>query len=419
LALVSDAHVVDILDCGETAGRVPYFVMEYLIGQDLARVLDCAPLELARVLALSEGVCHGLAAVHAAGLVHRDIKPGNLFLVAEPGYRERCKLLDFGVAKLGPTSSTRGGTILGTVRYMAPEQLMDSASVGAACDVYALGAVIYHCLTGRPPHQAGSEPALMFEILNRRPALLKERRPDLPAALSELIDEALDKDPARRPGSADAFLDRLVEIRSRLAGSTGDALDTLSSEPIVPRPLAAAAVERARLHPVNSVRLAAGTLLTVFGAGMALDSALRGRSPTAETKAPRPSSVAAAASAAASARSPEPVPDGAASAPRVIAPEAPATAVATRSDAPAVRVKTRTASAAQAQPSSGTLQIGAEPTWATVTLDGKPAGSTPLIVSDVASGRHVIGAQALGDGPAQTRTVVVDAGATQRLLFHF
>jgi hypothetical protein len=375
-------------------------------------------------LRLAEGACQGLAAVHAAGLVHRDIKPANLFLVAER-YSERCKILDFGVVKLGSTSSTRGGAILGTVRYMAPEQLIDSASVGAACDLYGLGAVLYQCLTGRLPHAADSEPELMFEILNRPAPPLAKLRPDLPVALTALVDQALAKDPGARPSSAHVFHERLAEAREHTTLSVHTARSTVS-ELTGERLSALGARRRALKLQRNRTLLYWGVGLTL-GVGVAGGAAWRSRptppnthgnalrlatKPVASTASiapayaaakPVPSGPTATPSALATRRAPEPAPSGRAGRTHL------------RADAPAAVAK----SPASGDVEPGRLQIGADPTWASVRLDGASVGSTPLLLRNVASGQHVVEAQALGTGAVERRVVDLAAGEQQRVLFHF
>lgn len=421
LAAVSDAHVVEIFDCGETDDAVPYFVMEYLVGQDVERALRCAPLDTARVLRLAEHACRGLAAVHAAGLVHRDIKPGNLFLIAEPRYSERCKILDFGVAKLGSTSSTRGGAILGTVRYMAPEQLMDSASVGAACDLYGLGAVMYHCLAGVRPHRAESEPELMFEILNRAPRPLAELRPDLPGGLAELVDQALAKDPALRPASAEAFGERLRELATRAPRRVAAAASTASSETGSVSPASARAQARARgaLRSLLRVPLA---LAALSGMALLAGTTLRTRPAPSEARPERsrpvPAPFPAVAPINVRTASPEPTTpiDGSTLLVKKTAPNASSSSTPAHPVSAAHPAPKPPSNVAVSAP--GQLRIGAEPHWAAIRLDGTPVGSTPLLLPGVAAGRHVLQARALGTGSVEERTVELASGETLRVLFH-
>src|SRR5262249_19470914 len=158
-------HVVSVFDCGELDDGTPYLVMERLIGEDLRSLIQReGKLPIARAAQLALDACRGLAVVHGAGLVHRDIKPANLFVARRPGDREICKVLDFGVAKVLASEATHQGAFIGTVRYMAPEQLIDSVSVGPPTDVYAIGAILYECLAGMPPHAGETAQELMFSI---------------------------------------------------------------------------------------------------------------------------------------------------------------------------------------------------------------------------------------------------------------
>jgi serine/threonine protein kinase len=143
--------------------------------------------------------------VHQAGLVHRDVKPANLFLTQRPGGEELCKVLDFGVAKLASSDASLPGTLLGTVRYMAPEQLANNAAIGPATDVYAVGAILYQCLTGSAPHRGETLEELMFEIMTRPAPDVRERRPEVPPELASLLERALRRDITERTESAAEF----------------------------------------------------------------------------------------------------------------------------------------------------------------------------------------------------------------------
>src|SRR5262245_2380805 len=148
VAALSSEHVVKVFDCGELPNGMPYLVMERLWGEDLRSLLAReGRLPVRRAVKLAIGACRGLSVVHAARLVHRDLKPANLFVVRTAA-SDCCKILDFGVAKALVSDATAGGALLGTVRYMAPEQLEDAASARATADIYAVGAILYECLTG-------------------------------------------------------------------------------------------------------------------------------------------------------------------------------------------------------------------------------------------------------------------------------
>src|SRR5262249_3375413 len=159
-------HIVQVYEVGEDGGQ-PYFAMELVEGGSLAQVIGATPQPVRAAAQLAETLARAVHAVHQQGIIHRDLKPANILLRWEGGPAarpplDRCvpKILDFGLAKRldaddGPTLS---GQILGTPCYMAPEQALGhSKEVGPATDVYALGAILYHLLTGRPPFAAETE----------------------------------------------------------------------------------------------------------------------------------------------------------------------------------------------------------------------------------------------------------------------
>jgi serine/threonine-protein kinase len=418
LAGLRDAHVVEVLDCGEVSNGTPYFVMERLFGQDLGRVIAGAPLDVARTLRLGLDTCAGLAAVHAAGLVHRDIKPANLFLV-EGRRRELTKILDFGVAKVA-TGSTRGGAILGTIRYMAPEQLMDSAAVGPACDLYGLGAVLYHCLAGRPPHVADTEPRLMFAILNQQPEPLRKLRPDLPPALTALIDRALTSFPGDRPSSADEFYDALEACLPRCFEHAADGPSTTLHSTSQDAESNASPQRRGARRPNASLVLSltgAGAVALGIGWALSRSSAATAAQPSSvdavQPARPRPDEKLRAASAAAPTVAVPPPP--AAGAP-VAAASAETPATLAHGDGARARRVARVLPVASA---TGTLELGAEPYWASVRLDGREVGTTPLVLPAVPIGRHSLEASLHGGGTPQVSTLNLQADETQRLVFHF
>ena len=206
-------NVVQVFDVGEEAGR-PFIVMEYVegetLGDELRRERRLAP---ARVIDVARQCCAGLACAHAAGLVHRDIKPQNLLVTADGAV----KIADFGVAHaLDQTRLTLTGSIVGTARYLAPEQTVSTRVTGAA-DVYALGVVMYELLTGRPPHPGDSLPELV--LAKRRESAKPPRapRPEIPAQLDAAVVSCLAAAPERRPtaaGLAEALTDDPTVVRT-------------------------------------------------------------------------------------------------------------------------------------------------------------------------------------------------------------
>jgi eukaryotic-like serine/threonine-protein kinase len=179
----------------DAATGVHYLAMERLEGEDLAaRIARDQPLPLEFVLRLGAEIADALAAVHAAGVVHRDLKPSNVFL-AKRGLRvDDVKLLDFGVAKqLDMQTLTTPGQVIGTLAYMAPEQLIDAKKVDPRSDLYALGALLFECLSGEPPFKGSSITEITSKILYDEPERLSGRRSDLPPAVLGIIERCMSR----------------------------------------------------------------------------------------------------------------------------------------------------------------------------------------------------------------------------------
>ncbi len=194
IASLDSDHVVHVLDAGELPDKTPFLVMELLRGEDLRSLLRAQQrLPVARAIQIVREASRGVAAAHRAGVIHRDLKPENLFLVRREGEEERCKVLDFGVAKTETSELTQTGTVIGTIKYMAPEQLEDSASVGPVTDVYALGVILYECLTGDTPFGGNTAQETMLKILTGPVRSVRDRRGDVPESLAEIITRALSR----------------------------------------------------------------------------------------------------------------------------------------------------------------------------------------------------------------------------------
>ena len=230
-------HVATVYDVGRLETGAPFIVMEHLEGADLKSVLDQR-----RVLAPGEAAayvceaCEALAEAHAAGIIHRDIKPANLFLATRAGAPPTIKVLDFGIAKMasGPGSAamevTRTKEILGTPLYMSPEQMRSMRNTDARSDVWSLGVILYRALTGKVPFDGESLTEVCIAVLGDTPVRPSELRPDLPAGLDAVILGCLEKDPARRIGSAA----ELAMALAPFAASTARALqDSLTSERVI------------------------------------------------------------------------------------------------------------------------------------------------------------------------------------------
>ncbi|MFO0758435.1 MAG: protein kinase [Byssovorax sp.] len=195
LADLRHPSIVRYVTHGATGEGFPYLALEWLDGEDLDDRLARGPLSVHQALRLARLVADALGAAHQKGVVHRDIKPTNLFLPG--GEIDSVKVLDFGVARVGvEPSMTRTGLVVGTPGYVAPEQARGERGVDARADVFALGCVLFACLTGRPPYVAGDVVSLLSKVLVEEPPRLRDRWPEAPPALDALLGRMM----ARRPG---------------------------------------------------------------------------------------------------------------------------------------------------------------------------------------------------------------------------
>jgi serine/threonine protein kinase len=201
---IGHPNIVDVIDFGEAPGGASYFVMELLQGEDLADVLArCGKLPASRAVLIAFQCCHALAAAHDKGVVHRDMKPENVFLLEREGAADFVKLVDFGVAKMSELDAvqkdggklTRSGVIFGTPEYMSPEQAAGHAPDHRA-DIYALGITLYELLTGRVPFEGASFMSVLTKHANKPLPPLRELNPDVDVSpeLEAVVLRALHKD---------------------------------------------------------------------------------------------------------------------------------------------------------------------------------------------------------------------------------
>ena len=231
-AVVHD-NVIEIYDVAETAG-LPYLVMPYVRGPSLQRRLDDGgPMALAEILRVGMQAAAGLAAAHAQGLVHRDVKPANILLA--DGI-ERVKLTDFGLARAADDASlTKTGVIAGTPQYMSPEQARGEA-VDQRSDLFSLGSVLYAMCTGRPPFRAETSYGVLRRITDEEPRPIREINPEIPEWLCQIVAKLMAKRPDDRFQSAQEVAKLLEECLAHVQQPT-----------VVPLP--AAAPERC--HPLS------------------------------------------------------------------------------------------------------------------------------------------------------------------------
>jgi serine/threonine-protein kinase len=205
--MITHANVVRVHDFGESSGS-RFLTMEYVPGTTLRELLDRkSALDLAPALQIAKQICRGLVAVHRAGIVHGDLKPQNVMVMASG----LVKLMDFGVARAG-VASDPGSPIVGTPLYMSPEQVR-GAEIDERSDLYSAGVVLFEIFTGRTPFRSHDSVELMGLHVNEPPPSPRSVRPDLPETLSQLILSCLDKAKLRRPGSAAELERMLMRVR--------------------------------------------------------------------------------------------------------------------------------------------------------------------------------------------------------------
>jgi Leucine-rich repeat (LRR) protein len=219
MAAVENDHVVRVYQADEERG-VPYLAMELLRGETLEeRLKREKALPVPEAVRIAREMAEGLAAAHQKGLIHRDVKPGNVWLESPRG---RVKILDFGLARAasGDARITQQGAILGTPAYMSPEQAQ-SGEVGPWSDLFSLGAVLYRMLTGAQPFQGKDAISTLMEVASHHPAQPAQVRQEVPAELSALVMRLLEKDRSARPESAEALARELQAVEEAvLRGGT-------------------------------------------------------------------------------------------------------------------------------------------------------------------------------------------------------
>ncbi len=214
-AQVRSPHVVQTLDYGVTDDNVPYLVMELLEGHDLGREIDrCRKLRPSTVVAIVIQLARALSRVHERGIVHRDIKPNNIFLCDVGGGEIFVKLLDFGVAKthgsMGLGNTTNTGTMLGTPYYMSPEQIMGAKEIDARSDLWSVGVVVYEALTGKKPFEGETVGGLAVRITRDPLPMPSKLDESLSAAVDAWFAKACAREPADRFQSAREMSDALA-----------------------------------------------------------------------------------------------------------------------------------------------------------------------------------------------------------------
>jgi eukaryotic-like serine/threonine-protein kinase len=280
LAELADPAIVRYVAHGTTPAGQPFLAMEWLEGEDLAKRLARTGLPVGESLAVVGRVAEGLAAAHAVGVVHRDVKPSNILLVS--GDPAQAKLIDFGISRIALSRATSApaitqtGVILGTIGYMSPEQATADRSLDARTDVFALGCVLFECLTGEPAFSGEHVVAVLAKVLREEAPRVRQFRPDLPPPLDELVARMLSKDKAGRVPDGSAVLRELQALGTVAGGVPRGGRPVVSGfsvgeQRLVLVMLALVPDESERLEDVvrchggEVVRLANSVLLVTFG----------------------------------------------------------------------------------------------------------------------------------------------------------
>jgi len=216
VSLLTHANTITVYDFGQTPDDLLYLAMEYLDGRALSdAIVEDAPMSVERALGIVGDVAAALSEAHAKGIVHRDLKPDNIMLAEIGGQKDQVKVLDFGIAKLqsgrSQTQLTRAGYTVGTPDYMSPEQAQALPEITHRADLYALGCILYECLTGRPPFADESAVGVLMAHCTGEVPRFAEARPEIsiPAEVEGLVRWLLEKQPEDRPDSAEVLVEKI------------------------------------------------------------------------------------------------------------------------------------------------------------------------------------------------------------------
>ncbi len=260
-ATLTHSNVVDVLDMGEDQDGTVYMVLELLEGRTLrAHLREAGRLELGELVEILGPVMDALAAAHRRGVVHRDLKPDNVFLTYDEDGRVIPKLLDFGIAKVrdGDSTATGTGVMIGTPQYMAPEQVRGDRDVGAPADVWSMGVLLYVALSGRMPFSGDAAATILAKVLTERPPPLRVVAPHVPPEVAGVVDRALSAAPeARFADMAEmaAALRRAVDAPPSFEASDAAAWSEDPSTEVTQATPPPAALDPSELPMVNTVQL--------------------------------------------------------------------------------------------------------------------------------------------------------------------
>ena len=353
---IGNPHIIDVSHIGVAPDGRPFVVMELLDGKPLSDILKVTgPMQPWRAIHIMRQVLRAVGAAHAKGIIHRDLKPDNIFIVNRDDEHDFVKLLDFGISKILDTNEqmastrlTTTGMVMGTPLYMAPEQAM-GAPAERGVDIYACGVIMFEMLSGRPPFDETNYNMLVAKLLTASPPYLSDLRSGLPSSLVVAVHHALEKEPENRYPTAEAFAQALPNDRTLSEPN----LEIARTLPPGASGSAAAAVANSNPSVMTLAPTKRGVPRWFIGGVLAIAGV-----------------VAIVAAVVLSNGTPKPT---------------------TPKEAPGPRRRSRPRNPSpRHRPvavDSGKLQIETIPSAATIKLDGKDMGSTPIEVT-LKAGRH-------------------------------
>ena len=285
LSGLAHPHIVGYVSHGGTAEGAPYLVMPWLEGCDLQERLRKRPLTVEETLSLARGVAEALAYLHRRGLIHRDLKPTNLFL--PNGDIEKVQLIDLGIARgtVPARPLTLSGVLLGTPGFIAPEQAYGAHGIAPTVDIFAFGCVLFECLTGKRLFSGSHVMAVLAKVLLEEAPRVREFRPDVPDALERLIDSMVAKEPELRPQDGAELQERLADLDREVPASLrlahrGASLTATEQRvvsvlvtilvPVRPSVTPMAEITRAEVNPLQAHSARFGVGIHALGEGVAI-----------------------------------------------------------------------------------------------------------------------------------------------------
>jgi serine/threonine-protein kinase len=417
-ARINHPNIIEVIDVGQAEDGALFLVMELLTGVSLEVAIrrQRPPMTIHEFMTLMYDVAVALVAAHRRGVIHRDLKPTNVFLHQHRDGRIVPKILDFGVSKIleeeQNTSLTMEGTVLGSPHYMSPEQAMGAPGLDGRTDVFAFGGILFEALTAQRAYDAPNFNALIVTIATKQPKQIDELAPQLPESLRSLVRDCLVTDRDARPPSFEPIIERIAAMLPELEHSELRLPGVASVDPPVTMQIATVPPTSSKqpdatlagLHavgtfiralPTRTLALAGGSVV-LMGLGVAATWARRGDSvvPTRST----------------------------ASMPSVVVPESRTAPTAPASPTAAIGVPVISvdslpvALSRRAARGTGHLSITAGPGWCSVSIDGVARGVTPIDSMDVPSGAHRIDCVP-PTGKPRIATVSVSEGAAAHHAF--